>query len=443
MRFKGRALYTLLWITMMGSILAACGSGGQDTGNTGSTAAAGKEAETATSYPPASLVITSSSGWTDDAFWQRFEPVREKFPQYTFKYIQSGKGTSYSELIAANQDIDIYFDSVASFPNTLTFGLGYDMTNLIKKHNVDLAKIEPSMVNTMRSFSTKGELYGLPVLTNTLALYYNRDIFNQLAVPMPKDGMSWDEVNELNRRLSRTDRDIQFVGIAYMFNHYWDINPFSIPYVNNDRATINNGKFNPLFQTILNSASAPGYKDFVNANKKIPDRGDFTAGRAAMFAGLANSHLNLAPDYEKINWDVLRYPVYKESPNPYPQAYPTYFAVSATSKFKDQSMEVIKYLVSEEFQLSVSKSGTIPVVFSPAILNSFSSDLPYHQDKNLKTLLYPKFAPGAVTLRDPVVRNIYFKENLLPYARGEMDLNTLLRTAEEEANKALEAVKAQ
>jgi hypothetical protein len=54
-------------------------------------------------------------------------------------------------------------------------------------------------------------------------------------------------------------------------------------------------------------------------------------------------------------------------------------------------------------------------------------------------LLYPKFAPGAVTLLDPVVRNIYFKENLLPYALGEMDLNTLLRTAEEKADKALEA----
>lgn len=42
-----------------------------------------------------------------------------------------------------------------------------------------------------------------PVVNNTMSLYYNKDLFDKFGVSYPKDGMTWDEVLELNRQLDK------------------------------------------------------------------------------------------------------------------------------------------------------------------------------------------------------------------------------------------------
>jgi multiple sugar transport system substrate-binding protein len=422
----------MLGVALMLSLtVGACGSEG-DKG------ADGKRADDAgeTSYAPAHLVIYSTSGWTEQAFYDRFGAIREKFPQHTFMYIQSVKGSQYPDLISAGQEIDIIWESVANFrTGPIEYKTAFDMTDLIKKHNIDVSRLNNAMVERMRAMSNGG-LYALPVLNNTLSLYYNKDLFDKFGVPYPKDGMTWDEVFELNRRMTRSDGGVQYIGLSFSDSHFFAIHPIALPYADaSGKATVANGQWNPIYNTFLRAAETSGYKDKVRQLNAVPGIALFRDKmEAAMFAGLANTHMT--QDLSRMNWDVVQFPTYKEAPGVHPQTYPTYFGVSATSKYKDQAMEVIKYLVSDEFQMIVSRTGALPVVNDRKVLDVFAADTNF-KDKNVRSALYPSFAfSAAPTEYDGVLGGIYRKylKNLM---MGEMDLNTLLRTTEEEANKAI------
>ncbi|MDF2719240.1 MAG: extracellular solute-binding protein family 1 [Paenibacillus sp.] len=416
---------------LIASIVSAC------TNNSGSGKegqAKGNDKETA--YPPAKLVIYSTSGWTEEAFNERFgDAIRKKFPQHTFTYIQSKAGSTYPDLISAQQPIDIVWESIALFPRgPMMYDTQFDMTDLIKLHQVDISKIEPTMIDLMKEISG-GKLYALPVVNNTVVMYYNKDIFDKFGVAYPKDGMTWDEAIELSRKLTRVDGSVEYAGMG--FGHFFATNALSLGFVDpkTDRPTIKDEKWKTLYQTYTRLAEPQVYKDKVRKLGKIPDVTSFVKDRdVAMLAALANTHMT--QDMSTMNWDVVKVPVFNEAPQNGPQSYPTYFGVSGISKHKDQAMDVIKYLVSEEYQLEVSKKGTLPVTKSPNVKEAFAKDTTF-SGKNVKVAFYDRFAPiPPKTMYDAAVERAYTKD-LIKLVLGETDLNTLLRTAEEEAVKAI------
>lgn len=70
------------------------------------------------------------------------------------------------------------------------------MTELIKKHNLDLGRLEPVLVDSMKKMGN-GEIWALPTGTATNVIIYNKDIFDKFGVDYPTDGMTWDEFYEL------------------------------------------------------------------------------------------------------------------------------------------------------------------------------------------------------------------------------------------------------
>lgn len=391
---------------------------------------------------PANLVIYSTSGWTEEAFDERFGAIKQKFPQHTFEYIQSAAGTRYPDLIAANQQIDIIWESVANFrTGPIEYGTAFDLSDLIKKHSIDVSRINTAMVERMRVMSDGG-LYALPVLNNTLSLYYNKDLFDKFGVDYVVDGMSWEEIYAVNNKLNRLVDGVQYVGLSFSDGHYFSIHPIGLPVVDaNNKPTITNGQWNPLFETFIQTASMSEYKEKIRSQNAIPNLNNFrTHLDAAMFAGLANTHMT--QDLSQLNWDVVQFPLYSSQPGLHPQTYPTYFGVANISKNKDQAMEVIKYLVSDEFQIIVSRTGALPVVNSLEVLDVFAADRDF-KEKNVRSALYSQFASSAApTIYDAKLSSIY-RKNLRALALGEIDLNTLLRTAEEEAQKAIAEMNSQ
>lgn len=103
-------------------------------------------------------------------------------------------------------------------------------------------------------------------------------------------------------------------------------------------------------------------------------------------------------------------------------------------------MELIKYLISDEFQISVSRSGALPVVNSPEVVSEFGKDTVF-ADKNLKSVFSNKLAPiSAKTIYDGEVWKVVNK-NTMPLVTGTTDLNTMLRSTEEEANAIIQSMK--
>ncbi|WP_028548570.1 ABC transporter substrate-binding protein [Paenibacillus sp. UNC451MF] len=346
---------------------------------------------------PVELVFYSSNGDSEESFNVRFgDAIRKKFPDYTIKYIRRYMGSSeLQHLIASSTKIDIYFDSIGNYESQMfDNGLQVDMTDLIRKHNLDLTRFEPSIIEAMKQISD-GKMYGLPVFNNSTNLYYNKSIFDKFGIPYPKDGMTWDDLLELSKKMNRMDEGKQYYGFSSSPNHILRMNQLSIPNVDltTDTPTINKDeRWKQFFEAVfIKPAEDPGYKD----NKKLPPISYFIKDQTlAMYTFLSSMPLILPNEMKALDWDMVSLPTFKSMPGIGSQAYPSYFGITKFTENRDAAMEVLKYLTSEQFQMELSRQGIMTVLNNPSIKSSLGQDSPF-KGKNYKAVYYNQFAPIA------------------------------------------------
>ncbi|WP_158606993.1 ABC transporter substrate-binding protein [Paenibacillus ginsengarvi] len=430
---------TALASALVLSLLAGCGgkgNGPNGTDEAGASSNPGKP-ETATSGP-AEVVFYSNSGLAPEQFNTRYgNKLREKFPNYTIKYIQQvGAGTRIAEMVTAKTPFDIYFANVGSFENeALQYGVQSDMTELAKTHKLDLNRFDPSVISGVKS-SSNG-LYALPIHTDTMVLYYNKDIFDKFGVEYPKNGMTWDDMYALSKRLTRKDGDTPYIGYAPFPTYMFYMNPLSIPVMDekNERPTINkDSRWRTFFQKLLieptEMPEVRAYLDNLKKNKShivnafMKDR---TTGMITYVSALAPTWPN---EMGAFNWDWVSAPTLKEQPGVGSQPYTFYFGITNMASNKDAAMEVLKYMVSDEFQLSLAKMGYLPVVQSQDVKRALGQETAF-KDKNWQAMFYNKMAPvpvkGIYENRVVGVYNGFAEQAML----GTLDVNTALRQAEE------------
>lgn len=413
--------------------LTGCGGGGEQAPKSG-------EAPVSVADQPAELVIFGQVGNTPEVWNERFgEALKRKFPAYKFTYIQRTAQNTLQNMIASGQTIDLIHDSLGGMRgNIIDNGFHYDLSELIRTHKVDMSRFEPAV---FQALSDQGKLYGFPLHDGGLVLYYNKDIFDKFGVAYPKNGMTWEEAIQLGKKLTRFE-DRLYIGLGVSVDHMLTMNPYSLPFVDAaGKAAVHTDAYRKLIgKTILEPLEADGYRGHLASLKRTFVNNDFMKEKnMAMF--VMNFYLHLQPDFETFNWGIVSLPVFSDLPGVGSQPYPNGLFITSTSKFKDHGMEVLKYLVSDEFQTELSRKGFIPVVKSEAVRKAFAENTPF-KDKKIEEALFTN-KPAA-----PIVRSAHeglvsapLKANLTKVMMGEMDLNTALRVTEEEANKALEAVR--
>ncbi|WP_028549490.1 ABC transporter substrate-binding protein [Paenibacillus sp. UNC451MF] len=433
---SGNKMFLMLVIAAVATSITACSAGKEENK---STDAAVKPK----SNEPVELVVVSTSGDSEDSFNERFgNAIKTKFPKYTIKYIPSKKEYGIKEMLVAGQQMDIYFDSISFLTGGLIGnGLQFDMSDLIKQTKLDLSRMEPSTVDAMKQLSG-GKMYGIPVFNNNVVMYYNKDIFDKSGVPYPKDGMTWPEFTDLMKKLVRNDGNKQIAGYASSGTHVFRMNQLSLPYVDEKtgKATINNEQWSKFIDTaFLQPQIAGGWNDFVKATNKSPYTNEFFKTYEVATFALLSSSIFIDKNFETMNWDMVSLPTFPDLPGVGSQPYPTYFSVTTNSQHKNEAMDVINYLASEEVQTKLSKMGVMPATKKEEIKKLFGSESKF-KDKNLKAIFYNKFAPIPY-------KSIYDLSLESPYTQAvgnalNGDMNTALRKAEEEANKRIQDAKA-
>lgn len=387
--------------------------------------------------------MTSSGGNAPDYFNNAYTQfLQKKFPKWKFQYIQRTAGTTASELITAGTAIDITIEAhTGIIDGVITPGIQYDISDLIKKHNIDLSRFEPVTIDAMKSMAG-GQIWGLPISMLSLVTFYNKDIYDKFGVPYPKDGMTWNELADLTRPLNKLEDGTQYLGLVGNTGHMTLMNNFSLPYVDpkEGKSTLNNEKWKIVMESVFKGeAQDPGFQNYVRENKnKMPGKDEFTKKRN-LATYVYFSELATDANMKGINFDIVSSPTYKELPNVGAQPIPTYAILAKTSRHKEEAMEVIKYLSSDEYQLERAKLGFITPLKNPEVRKAMGSG--YDQKLNWNAVFYNPFA--AVPAKGSF-ENIGEKPlvSLVPdYILGNKDLNTVMREAEETANKAIEAEK--
>ncbi|TMV52792.1 carbohydrate ABC transporter substrate-binding protein [Paenibacillus mesophilus] len=433
-------------LLLSGSLImvAACSNGsGQKEPD---KAAKPEEKEAVVKKEPVELVFYDGvSDYTEERFMREIgEPIKKKFPHVTPKFSPFTKLTQVQDLITAGQPPDIIFASSGLFNDVVNkYSMQTDIMPLIQKYKYDLTKIDPVSVDMMKEIS-KGGMYALPTLMSPSPIYYNKDIFDKFGVPYPKDNMTWDDLYELSKKVTRKDGSVQYYGFMVSFQHLMVRNQFSLNLVDpaTETTSFADAKWNKMTANISRFYELDGVEPNQQKLGAAQQRVMFTKEKTlAMWMPV--STLLTGQELEGMNWDMAAFPEFKELPGVGPQPYPISFYMTTTNKHKDQTFEVIAFLASEEYQLPMVKQGQFPTALtSPVLRTAFGQDTAMYKGKNVKAMLPAKYAKAsAFTKFNNLARN-QLQAALEANVLQKKDINTALREAEERTNAAIKSEKA-
>lgn len=171
------------------------------------------------------------------------------------------------------------------------------------------------MVDAAKKQAGGNAIYGIPVLVPPSTIYYNKDIFDKFGVPYPKDGMTWDDLYELSKSLTRMDGGTQYYGFASSYGHLAVMNQFSIPLVDPSTRKVTfdtNDKWRTFADNLTRFYKIPGYATLqANQMSEPNERNRFFKDRnIGMF--LATTALHSEKELGDMNWDLASFPFYKE-----------------------------------------------------------------------------------------------------------------------------------
>ncbi|MFC0210867.1 ABC transporter substrate-binding protein [Paenibacillus chartarius] len=369
--------------------------------------------------------------------------IRKKFPDITVKHIAwDNPGRQYKDLIAAGTIPDIIMDDTRMNVQRYIIDndLHYDMTELIKKYNFDTSKFNPAHMAQMRNLTPDGKLYGLPFYNNDYVLFYNKDIFDKFGVDYPRDGMTYDEIYELAKRLTRVEGEITYKGFSQHPGHYLNFNQLSL---------------SPLSRTEDKAdLSAPGWKLLVDNMRRfyeIPanqfDTVETFASKPSLAMAVASVSDHVVKFHEankSLNYDFVSVPSFPDAPGIkyQPNVYSMYITKQSTKK--DLAFQVIAALLSEEHQIELAKEGVIGPLETEAIKSAFGQNLPQLQGKNIQSVFYgnnampPPARQEGLVWYDAILQNIF---QPLIFSESK-DSVTALRMTEEKTTKEIEQKKA-
>lgn len=370
----------------------------------------------------------TSNGGDQETFDQQFgSKLKELLPNYTFTFKGRDGSGIYESWVATGEQIDLLRASIGHTPSmVLSYDLQQDISDLIEKYDYDLDKLEPSTIEAQRQYS--GDIYALPLNTTSLALFYNKDIFDTFGMAYPQEGMTWDEVYDLAREMTREYEGRKIRGMTMAFNYMLFLNQLSVPHFvpgTHDPA-FTTDEFTKVFENFARFFRIPG-NEMTNGKYSLSDmQNPFREGEVAMLMTLSTANFE-----DHINWDLVQLPYFEEKMGVGPQSYPTYLYITNLNKNRDAAFQVLMAATSEEYQRFLTETGRIPILKdSSDLLKDFAKDNEFIRDKNIQAVIPETFAAPTEKTRYQGVADKHLFTALEQYAAGT-DINTALREAEE------------
>jgi multiple sugar transport system substrate-binding protein len=432
-RIKTGTVLALAALVGAGAILGACSrTDGTDERGNGKTTAELKPKE------PVELVIQNQNfAWDNDYFMEYYgNDIERKFPHIKLKLLM--RGSKIEDTVISGMPLDMIAAPPASFNDTIAkFDLQYDITPLIKKYKYDTNRLDPSVVGLSKQMAGGG-IYDIPTSMSPAALVYNKDLFDKFGVAYPKDGMNWDEVFELAKKMTRNEGGVQYRGLFASVGHLINRNQLSLNLINpvTKKADFENGKWKGFLENMARFYQIQGYDMSDKIASLTPQKTEWEkAQTVAMWLPVSGAHL--IPDMK--NYDYVSFPIFKDFPDVGPQSYPVQFYVTGKSKHKDDAFEVLAYLTSDEFQLKQSKKGVFTVLNNDSIKAAFGQEGSDYTGKNFKALLPKIHAPNMIESKYNTAASAALTTAFYDFVLGKKDINSALREAAEKTNKQIEA----
>lgn len=350
------------------------------------------------------IIWDVESGLSPDTF--ATHSLKAQFPNAEFHITNMSRGYyedggSYPNENYEIVDNNVYGDLIM-IESTLApyfFKTGYlePLDNYVSTDLSIAERLKPELLDQVRE-QGDGTIYGVPFGKNVYALYYNADIFNELNVPPPTDGMTWDKVFELAWTIARHPLlgeraafRIQDDQLVYSQFDIRILNPETgEPDVDSPLWEKGKAFFSKYFELYKYNPLPTG----VNAQSSFDY---FADGKIAMITGglLGNGTSSppaagMLPPFGQA-WDMVSFPVFADALDTGPAPSYYYLGIPKNSRHKQEAFQMISYLLSKEPQMSNGLNGVASVLDDSEAVSRFGELNPFISDKQVQAYFrYPK-----------------------------------------------------
>ena len=325
------------------------------------------------------LTMTLFGGPVDIAVWQKLSADFEKTHPGIKLKVEVNDWDSYWEklrvLVAGGTAPDVFAMDASNYPDWQARGALLNLQPFVDAEPDLLKGVFPI---SLEAYRTPDGYYGLPRDIQTIALFYNKDMFDAAGVAYPSDTWTWDDLRVAAKKLTRDKNGDGTIDQWGLFAELIDMEVFWSSVLWSYGAEIvdvKNGK------TLIGSPEAMKAWNFIAGmvldDKSIPTSEQlrqfgldgFQAGVTAMGV---SGHWSV-PDYgpAAFKWGVA--PMPKGPAGRATSINSAGFTISSTTQHPKEAWELLKFAIGPHAQEELAQLGfAIPIqeaiTSSPAYL---------------------------------------------------------------------------
>lgn len=426
----------VLALMMIVSMFTACSKESKEESYEGVEGSKESNVEpTATVNMDEPITLKFMAPWTDELVKQRItDGLSKKYPNITIELIPLSVDAQNLEetlskgiipdIVLAHNGLEVLHEVDMIYP----------LDEMVESNNFDLSKYRNGVIDAVKARDPEGKnrLLGLPAEDVMVALYYNKDIFDKFGQPYPKDGMTWNQVIDIAKKVTGEMDGIKYRGLS-LHDLHQAITQLSVTGTDPETGE-------PQF------SKNPAYANFFDLVKRVVSiPGNYEQGVSYNFANLDVAmhmeHIYQIPSYaavEGLNFDVVTFPSWPDLPGIGPSNFAYPYVISKHSPYKEQVFKVLEYLVSEENQTTISKLGIPSPLADPNIQMLLATANPKMDGKTFniegayssnaaKPATYSKFGPDLLYFGQN-----FIAEHIVKFIDSGDDIPTYLRKMDDE-----------
>lgn len=307
--------------------------------------------------------------------------------------------TKASAAAEGNELCDVMWMDLTQVGRFTSGGFCAPIDDMVKNSGIDLSAYPEGSVN---AYKFEGKLYALPRDIDSIAVWYNKKIFDAAGVPYPKDNWKWADMVKAAIFIKSKVKDVYPVMMEYTGGQgawYNMISQCGGYLLTPDKKK--SGWSTPealqaikMMRNLIDVGASPDAESLGDANG-IMDL--FASDKVAMFYGGSWVAYPFAQnEIIRDHIGVVEMPSIKKKAT---AAHSIGYMISSKTKNPDAAFKLVAYLAGKEAQELLAKSGVVMPAYKE--VQHYWAEAPCYKDVNLdvsahvRALSYSVMVPGT------------------------------------------------
>jgi multiple sugar transport system substrate-binding protein len=254
--------------------------------------------------------------------------------------------------VAGGESFDLFWLNATNFPVYAGRGALLDLQPLVDSGEIDMSVFPQSLIDL---YTFDGDVYGIPKDFDTIALYYNKDLFDAAGLAYPDDTWTWDDLKSAAEKLTG-DGIWGFIaqpgGQVSLYNFILQ-NEGHILSEDNSALLIDEPASCDAVKYLYSFVEEGLSPDGATQQSADPESTLFPGGVAAM---MTSGSWNAAPFHDAANIGVAPLPMGKTRAS---VIHGLANVVWSGTAHPDEAMEFAKYLSTADYASVQAETGTV------------------------------------------------------------------------------------